>query len=1006
MSHVNRGIAVAAVLTTLGAWAVRTGFAQSGASDTAPRRTLYGIVPQAEPVYSLEDAFQPWPLAAADRAYGAIDGHHLHGLVVEQAELARRYRDQGHPQYWGRIIGTSADAESARWLSEKFTRIGLSDVRIQPIDLPPQWMPQAWEVTAGGDGRTLKLESAEPAYLTPGTPPEGLELEAVYAGTGSEADFAGRDVRGKAVFLFAMPLPGSGRTTARAEGAIQRAEDKGAAAVFLIVALPGNLKTSLYPTGTKAPVPTFTLGMEDGYAVRDLIGRTQAARPVRISIRLDVKMVPNLQTSLVWGTLPGTSDETVYVTAHRDGFFDAATDNASGVATMIGLAEYYAKIPRAERRRTMVFIGLDGHHNDAGVGRRWLVAHRTEYFTKTALMINAEHTSTLQTYLYWEAIRRSNTYTAQMWYAGGPSRPKLQDIAVKAFREFGVSTYAEPELAPPPGDLGQFYRFVAGVDAGDFNMYFHADAETPETVPWTGLEASTRAYARIIDEVNKLPLSDLQRADEPIARPPTPRSGALPGVTPIAAPLYTLEGAFLEWPLPAGAEAYRSIDGHRLFKDMVDVVSIGRRYRDQGHPQFWGRIIGTPADAETARWVADRFTQIGLSDVRIQPHDLAPQWMPESWDVTATDGAHAVTLTSAQPAYETPGTPADGRDLELVYVGTGSEADYIGRDVRGKAAVIYSMPLPGGTRPMATTEGAVGRAEDNGAAAVLLIIAQPGNMHTQLYPTRTKAPVTTFALGMEDGYALRDLIGRAPAGSARVRLRLAVRRVPDLKTATVWGTLPGATDETIYILAHRDGWFDAAGDNASGVATMIGLAEYYAKLPRAQRRRTLVFLGGSGHHNSASMTTAWLVDHKSELFGKTALFLNAEHTSTVQTYLREESVRKANTYTAQFWYAGGPTRPALQKLAIDAFRAFGVTTYAEPERSAPPGDLTAFSSFLPSVTTSDFNTYFHTDEETPAAVPWTGLEATTRAYARIIDGVNRLSLADLQRPPETPVTGR
>ncbi len=30
--------------------------------------------------------------------------------------------------------------------------------------------------------------------------------------------------------------------------------------------------------------------------------------------------------------------------------------------------------------------------------------------------------------------------------------------------------------------------------------YFHTPEETPETVPWTGLEASTRAYARIIDE--------------------------------------------------------------------------------------------------------------------------------------------------------------------------------------------------------------------------------------------------------------------------------------------------------------------------------------------------------------------------------------------------------------------------------------------------------------------------------------------------------------------------
>ena len=44
---------------------------------------------------------------------------------------------------------------------------------------------------------------------------------------------------------------------------------------------------------------------------------------------------------------------------------------------------------------------------------------------------------------------------------------------------------------------------------------FHTDLKIPETVPWTGLEASTRAYARIVDEVNKLDLSVLQRPEEP-----------------------------------------------------------------------------------------------------------------------------------------------------------------------------------------------------------------------------------------------------------------------------------------------------------------------------------------------------------------------------------------------------------------------------------------------------------------------------------------------------------
>jgi hypothetical protein len=466
----------------------------------------------ATPLYKLEDALLQWPAPSLAKTYLSIDGRHLHDSVEHLTAISRRYRDQGHPQFWGRIIGTSADAETAQWMVDKFKQFGLTDVHVQSFDLAPQWMPQSWEITASGSGKTLHVDAAQPAYQTKATPPDGLDLEAVYAGTGSEADFAGRDVRGKAVFIFSMPLPGSWRHTATAEGALRRAEAKGAAAIFAIIALPGNIRTQLYPTGTN--VPTFSLGMDDGYAIRDLIGQG----PVRMKIRLDVKMEPGLKTGTVWGTLPGMTDETVHVLAHRDGWFEAGTDNAAGVATMVGLAEYFSKIPKERRRRTMVFMGTSGHHNGANMSGTWLLEHRDEVFAKSALLINCEHTATIQTYLLGEDIRIANMYTGMLWYAGGPSRPKLQDIAVKAFHDAGVVTYAAPERAAPGGEMSRLWPSVPGVQASDYNVFFHSDHEGPETVPWTGLEAITRAYAAIVDGVNTLPLSDLQRPPE---TPPT-----------------------------------------------------------------------------------------------------------------------------------------------------------------------------------------------------------------------------------------------------------------------------------------------------------------------------------------------------------------------------------------------------------------------------------------------------------------------------------------------------
>jgi len=484
---------------------------QQGQGPAAPPRNPS---PANMPLETLQNMFIRFPLPPGDSAYADIDGKHMHRYVVEQAAISRRYRDAGHPKFWGRIIGTSADAEDVAWMTERFKAAGLSDVRAQSYDLVPQWFPQSWTVTITGGGRTITLESAQPDYGAVGTSRDGIDLDAVYVGLGSEADFAGRDVKGKAVVVFTM-------LGAPNENAVRRADAKGAAAILEVNMLPGNARYQAYPSGTTAPA--FTVGHDDGVAARDIIAAMPAGQPARVKIALEVSRVANLKTAQIWGTLPGATDETVYILAHRDGWFDASGDNAGGVASMLGLAEHFSKVPRAQRKRTMVFVALDGHHNSgegSAVGNKWMVDNRQRLFAKTALAINVEHPSTVQTqsrprYYNANEIVWGDTYMPQQWYAGGPSRPELQQIAVNAFREFGATMALYPSPVPPASDMSSFFRFLPGIDTSEFHHYFHTDLETPQTVPWTGLEASTRAYAKIVDEVNKLPLAALQRPEEP-----------------------------------------------------------------------------------------------------------------------------------------------------------------------------------------------------------------------------------------------------------------------------------------------------------------------------------------------------------------------------------------------------------------------------------------------------------------------------------------------------------
>ena len=168
---------------------------------------------------------------------------------------------------------------------------------------------------------------------------------------------------------------------------------------------------------------------------------------------------------------------------------------------------------------------------------------------------------------------------------------------------------------------------------------------------------------------------------------------------PLGQPLLDASGdvrddAFIQIPLRADDRRYADIDGDRLKSFLMEVDSISLADRDRGNV-FWGRNIGTLGHEETQDWVERYFRANGLENVYRQPFDVGPQWKPEAWTISFSAGGRTFELESARPPQGAESTPAGGLDFELIWLGTGSEADYIGRDVRGKAVLILDIPRPG-----------------------------------------------------------------------------------------------------------------------------------------------------------------------------------------------------------------------------------------------------------------------------------------------------------------------
>jgi hypothetical protein len=420
-----------------------------------------------------EDAFIHIPLRPEDSRYGTIDGARLKAWLMEVDAISLRDRDRG-TVFWGRNVGTQGHVETQDWVERYYRQYGLVDVHRQSFDLGPQWIPSSWDISFGAEGRTFTLESARPPEDGASTAPEGLEYELVWVGQGSDADYLGRDVRGKAVVVQDIPLPGDIRHTLALEGVLERAVEKGAAAVGIVYGISDNF-AAWQPTGD---LPGFNLGYEDGMRIRELLGRGER---VTVRIRLDAEMVTGLTAASVWGTLPGRIEEEVLVVAHLDGFFQGASDNASGLAAMIGLLDYYSRIPQSERPRTIRFLGSVGHHGGPGTG--WLADNRETALANTVFAINLEHVAITRAKYWGPRLRMMNAVSPMRWWVNGS--PATLDIVLDAFNRFNVGITADMDPGAS-GEMGRVARLVPSMQVITSPEIKHTERTRPSGCPRSG----------------------------------------------------------------------------------------------------------------------------------------------------------------------------------------------------------------------------------------------------------------------------------------------------------------------------------------------------------------------------------------------------------------------------------------------------------------------------------------------------------------------------------------
>jgi hypothetical protein len=458
-----------------------------------PQQNARELKPVKEHKFDLETSYIRMPLPAGDEKYGRLDGYRMKEHVRAITAITRKYHEAGE-RYWGRLPGSKADLDTEQYIATKFREYGLA-VEMQPVALTPQWRATDWSFTATGSGTTLTPTSIYPAEDTFNTPPAGVTLEIVWAGLGTELDFAGRDVKGKLVFMHSDPRPNAFQGTVRSNGGMQRAVQKGAAAVLVNVNIPGNI-TQTFASAPK--VTTFSIGTSDAEALKALMTKG----PVTVTLKMQSEERSGLKDNNVWGTLPGATNEAIIIAAHHDSRFEGAFDNASGIATMLGLAEYYAKVPQAQRKRTIKFVSTATNQEGAN-------AVKARGLSNVALVINSEHTAITAISQFGASGSFKTTATSpRRWWINGSD--KFAAVVFDAYKKFGVAIW-DWEMYDG-GGIGAFAREVTSIQLLDSPVYHSAAADRDDNVPPPGLEAVARAYAKIIDQSGSMSRAEMQQA--------------------------------------------------------------------------------------------------------------------------------------------------------------------------------------------------------------------------------------------------------------------------------------------------------------------------------------------------------------------------------------------------------------------------------------------------------------------------------------------------------------
>lgn len=483
------------------------------------------------------EQLRAWPGAEADRTRLHIeckveaDAAAASSAPAREAGIEQYLPDEEEMMSWIRTIqaqgarraGSPADLWLEGWAVGTFKSWGISDVRVQRLEVP-YWRTGESFIKAGREtigcfpmaaGDWKSVIEGELCVHSDNVDPASLKGKIVlldYPLATTRPELSARRS------LYVYDPDNDLITTSHANPLTQKSpaastvHDILAARPAAVIGILGNYFDSHMIFGrhtngrekTNGEIPLAWLSSSAGARLKTLI----AGGVKDAELTLDCENVESRSSNII-AFLPGSGDNYIIVGSHRDQAFSQAVQDTSGISVVLAQARYWSRVPIEQRPHNFIFLLSAGHL----LGTKGVQAFLHEYkdlIDKTVIELHVEHVG-LEGKVEDEKLVVLDRPEPRLLFV--PSTDVIENAAKEAVaaEDLRRTMIGGP---PPHGDGWPFH--IVGIPTVQFAsipVYLLDQQDTLDKVDQKGLVKVSRVFVRLIEATRGMSADEIRASD-------------------------------------------------------------------------------------------------------------------------------------------------------------------------------------------------------------------------------------------------------------------------------------------------------------------------------------------------------------------------------------------------------------------------------------------------------------------------------------------------------------